>query len=205
MIAPADTLYGQYLSNPAFPSTGHLPNQKKEFQPRVGFTFNIFGNGKSALRGSAGIFNARQNMLTEVGAITTNGVQQQTLTEFAGLGNPTFPGILPVVACPTTGCPGAGVTVFDKNYRNPRIYTYNVGYDQQIAQDLVAFVDFTDSKGVYLTRFVDPNVGAAVLPGHGFSRVTSAILQNWALAPEGLFHLHASTTPAAEAKLIFIF
>ena len=31
----------------------------------------------------------------------------------------------------------------------------------------MAFVDFTNSKGVYLTRFVDPNVGAAVLPGQG--------------------------------------
>jgi hypothetical protein len=88
-----------------------------------------------------------------------------TLTEFSGSGNPTYAGILPVSACPTTGCPGAGVTVFDKNYHNPRIYTFNVGYDQQIAENLVAFVDFTDSKGVYLTRFLDPNVGPAVLPG----------------------------------------
>ena len=105
-------------------------------------------------------------MLTEVGAITTNGVQQQTLTQFSGQGNPTYPGILPVVSCPTTGCPGAGVTVFDRNYHNPRIYTYNFGYDQQISEDYVAFVDFTNSKGVYLTRFLNPNVGpTAALPG----------------------------------------
>ena len=46
-------------------------------------------------------------MLTQVGAITTNGVQQQTLTEFSGLGNPIYPGILPVPLS-RTGCPGAG-------------------------------------------------------------------------------------------------
>jgi uncharacterized protein (DUF2141 family) len=166
-IAPSAAVYGPYLSNPAFPSTGFLPNQTKEFQPRVGFNYDILGNGKSSLRGSAGIFNARQNMLTEVGAITTNGVQQQTLTEFSGAGNPTYAGILPASNCPTTGCIGAGVTVFDKNYHNPRIYTYNLGYDQQIFHDLVAFVDATISKGVYLTTFLDPNVGAAVLPGQG--------------------------------------
>jgi hypothetical protein len=167
VIAPSAALYGQYLSDPRFPSTGYLPNQTKQFQPRVGFAYDLLGGGKSVLRGSAGIFNARQNMLTQVGAITTNGVQQQTLTQFSGLGNPTYPGILPPSNCPTSGCVGAGVTVFDKNYHNPRIYTFNVGYDQQIFQDLVAFVDFTNSKGVYLTRFVDPNVGAAVLPGQG--------------------------------------
>ena len=100
VIAPAKTLYGPDLSNPAFPSTGFLPNQTKQFQPRVGFAYDIVGGGKSVLRGSAGIFNARQNMLTQVGAITTNGVQQQTITEFSGLGNPTYPGILPPSNCP---------------------------------------------------------------------------------------------------------
>jgi hypothetical protein len=165
VITPAKTLYGQYLSNSTFPSTGFLPNQKKQFQPRVGFAYDIFGGGKSVFRGSAGIFNARQNMLTQVGAITTNGVQQQTLTEFSGLGNPTYPNILPPSNCPISGCVGAGVTVFDKNYHNPRVYSYNVAYEQQVFTDFVVFVDFTDSKGVYLTRFLDPNVGAAVLPG----------------------------------------
>jgi hypothetical protein len=167
-IPPSAALYGHWLSDPRFPSNGKIPNQTKEFQPRVGFALDVVGGGRSVLRGSAGIFNARQNMLTQVGAITTNGVQQQTLTEFSGKGNPTYPGILPVSACPTTGCPGAGVTVFDKNYHNPRIYTYNVGYDQQIASDLVAFADFTLSKGVYLTTFLNPNVsGPAVIPANG--------------------------------------
>jgi hypothetical protein len=166
LIAPSAALYGSDLSNPLFPSTGYLPNQVKQFQPRVGFNWNILGNGKSSLRGSAGIFNAHQNMLTEVGAITTNGVQQQTLTEFSGSGNPVYPGILPVTNCPNGGCPGAGITVFDKNYHNPRIYTYNVGYDQQVVSDFVAFADFTLSKGVYLTTFLNPNVaGPVALPG----------------------------------------
>ena len=162
------TSYGTYVNNPAFPdfpSNGTLPNQTKQFQPRFGFVYDVFGTGKTSLRGSAGIFNARQNQLTEVGAITTNGYQQAALSEFSGYGNPTYPGTLtlpPAVAGPANG---AAVTVFDKNYHNPRIYTYNVGLDQQVKGDFVAFVDATLSKGVYLTTFLDPNVGAAVLPG----------------------------------------
>ena len=167
VIAPAKTLYGPYLSNPSFPSTGYLPNQTTQFQPRLGFAYDILGGGRSVLRASAGIFNARQNMLTQVGAITTNGVQQQTLTEFSGLGNPVYPHILPPSSCPISGCVGAGVTVFDRRYHNPRIYAYDVAYEQQVGQDYAVFVDFADSKGVYLTRFLDPNVGPAVLPGKG--------------------------------------
>lgn len=167
LIKPSEAAYGPYLSNPLFPSTGYLPNQTKEFQPRVGFAYDVFGNGKASFRGSAGIFNARQNMLTEVGAITTNGVQQQTITEFSGYGNPVYPGKLNPAPVPAGEFPfQPGVTVFDKNYHNPRIYTYNVGYDQQVAGDFVAFADFTISKGVYLTRFTNPNVGpTSVNPG----------------------------------------
>jgi hypothetical protein len=161
VVAPAKTAYGAYLSNPAFPSTGKLPNATKQFQPRFGFNYDIFGNGTSSLRGSAGIFNARQNMLTQVGAITTNGVQQQTISGVT----PVYPGAVPVTPLPPGEFPaGAGVTVFDKNYHNPRILTFNVGYDQQLSNDYVAFVDFTDSKGVYLTRFTNPNVGSTVIP-----------------------------------------
>jgi hypothetical protein len=149
-IPPAQTAYGQYLSNPAFPSTGYLPNQNAMFQPRLGFAWDILGNGKSALRATWGIFNARQNMLTQVGAITTNGVQQQTITGVF----PTYPNVIPVTI-PPTAVPS--VTVFSKNYANPRVYAANVAYEHQLGQHLSAYANFAWSMGVHLTRFENPN------------------------------------------------
>lgn len=169
-VAPSRTSYGQYLGTPGFDSTGVIPNQNKEFQPRVGFAWDIKGDGKSALRASYGIFNARQNMLTQVGAITTNGVQQQeidagTFFNTAGGPPPTFPGIVPVPTNVTLPLVGAGVTFFSKSYANPRIYTANVGYEQQLVGDYALYADFTMSKGVHLTRFTNPNVGpTSVIP-----------------------------------------
>ena len=165
-IAPSAAVYGQYLGDPRFPSNGLLPSQTGMFQPRSGFVFDVLGNGRLSLRGSAGTFKTRQNSLTQVGAITPNGVQQQAPKEFAGLGKPTYAGILPPLNFPVTGCPGAGVKVSDGNYHNPRIYTYHVAFDQQIRGDYVAFLDATLSKGVYLTTFLNPNLGpVTVLPG----------------------------------------
>jgi hypothetical protein len=164
-IAPSKTAYGVNLSDPNFPSTGFLPNQYKEFQPRLGFAWDIRGDGRSALRASYGIFNARQNMLTQVGPITTNGVQQQEIVAVTGFnsagGNPpTYPNTVSVPALPPGMFPfQPGVTVFSKNYHNPRIYTTNVGYEQQIVGDYAFYADFTLSKGVYLTRFLNPNGG----------------------------------------------
>ena len=167
-VAPSKTSYGADLSNAKFPSTGYIPNQNKEFQPRVGFAWDVFGNGKSALRGSWGMFYARQNMLTQVGAITTNGVQQQSFAAGSAFGAPPAYGTnasvfnntnLPPAGTPPP--PGASVTVFSKDYQNPRIYTTNVGYEQQIIGDYAAYADFTWSKGVHLTRFIDPNKGVS--------------------------------------------
>ncbi|HLZ11701.1 MAG TPA: carboxypeptidase regulatory-like domain-containing protein [Candidatus Acidoferrum sp.] len=186
-IAPSKTAYGADLSNPAFPSTGKLPNQYKEFQPRIGVAWDIFGNGKSALRASYGIYNARQNMITQVGAITTNGVQQQSIAagtclfkiasvcqqNSAGGPAPTFPNTVPVPLLPPGTFPfQSGVTVFDKSYANPRIYASNVGYEQQVFGDYAAYADFTLSKGVHLTRVTNPNSGTGfTLPTSGADTV----------------------------------
>jgi hypothetical protein len=175
-VAPADTAYGKFLTDPRFPSDGTLPSPKKEFQPRLGFAWNISGNGKSVLRASAGIFYGRQNMLSQVGSITTNGVQQQTIFVSSqlisfGVPGPTWPGLVTPSAgsCSTINNFAAagpftspfpcfsGVRVFSRDYANPRIYTYNAQFEQEIATDLSLYFDFTHSQGVHLTRFLNVN------------------------------------------------
>jgi carboxypeptidase family protein/TonB-dependent receptor-like protein len=183
-IPPSQTAYASNLSNPSFPSTGFIPNQNKEFQPRVGFAWDVFGNGKSALRASWGMFYARQNMLTQVGAITTNGVQQQSFAAGSAFGTPPAYGTnaAPIQNPPPSGTPppaGVSVTVFSKDYENPRIYTSNVGYEQQLYGDFAAYTDFTMSKGVHLTRFIDPNKGVSTAfnCGAGSTNIAPGVCQ----------------------------
>jgi hypothetical protein len=136
------------------------------FQPRIGFAWDISGEGRSVLRASFGIFGARQNMLTQVGAITTNGVQQQTIAGglFANpTVRPTWPGLVTPTAssCSVPGGPVnpfpcfSGIRVFDRDYKNPRIYTFNVGYEQEIAPNWAVYFDYTYAKGTELTRFLN--------------------------------------------------
>jgi hypothetical protein len=167
VVAPSKTAYGIFLSDPLFPSDGTLHSQKKEIQPRIGFAWDVAGNQKSVLRASVGIFNGRQNMLSQVGSITTNGVQQSTIfTQSSFGGGPTWPNSFPTT--PTTGsCTSGtvtnpfacftGVRVFDKHYKNPRIYTTNFAYEQEVVQNWTAYADFTWSKGVLLTSFIEAN------------------------------------------------
>lgn len=171
LIPPSQTVYGFLLGNPNFPSDGTLHSPKKMFQPRAGFAWDISGKGKSVLRASYGIYYGRQNMLSQVGSITDNGAQQFGIacaSSFGcsnGGGLPTWPSVVPVT--PGGGLPafGASIRVFSKDYANPRIYTTNVGFEQEIVQDWSFYLDFTHAKGVHLTRFLNLNrTGPPPLP-----------------------------------------
>jgi len=185
VIAPSKTAYGPFLSNPLFPSDGTLHSQKKEFQPRVGIAWDLFGTQKSVLRANAGIYNGHQNMLSQVGSITTNGAQQFSI--FASTDNirqgfataPVWPNILPPAG---TGIQlFSGVRVFDRNYANPRIYTGNVGFEQEISPNWALYTDLTWSKGVHLTSFYNVNGGGVFQEGGGY------YADNGTFVPAGTF------------------
>jgi hypothetical protein len=163
-VDPGLTAFGRFLSDPAFPSDGTIPDQWAMFQPRVGGTWDVSHDGRSVVRLSAGIYSARQNMLSQVGTVTTNGLQQQTifasseLVRLFGVPTPTWPGVLSPTPLPESVFPDfSGVRVFHRDYANPRIYAANVAYEREILPDWAGYVDFIWTKGVHLTRFLNYN------------------------------------------------
>jgi len=162
-VDPTTTVYASLLGDPRFPSDGTIPSQWKQFQPRAGLAWDLRGDGRSVVRASAGIFYARQNMLSQVGSVTTNGIQQKSdyrdtsFTAFADM--PTWPDLLTPSAVPPGTFPlFTGIRVFDRDYENPQIYSVNVAYEQEVAPDWSVYADFTWNKGRHLTRFLNYNV-----------------------------------------------
>jgi hypothetical protein len=181
-VDPKTTAYASLLTDSRFPSDGTIPDQTMQFQPRLGLAFDVNGDGKSVVRASGGIFYARQNMLTQVGAVTTNGLQQKSdftssaLKTAFGAPTPTWPNTLPPSPVPAGSFPlFTGIRVFDRDYKNPRIYTANFAYERELAPDWSAYVDFTYSKGTRLTRFLNYNVhGTAAAANQPATRDTTA-------------------------------
>ena len=137
-VDPATTAYAHLLNDPRFPSDGTIPDQWKQFQPRVGVAWDVNEDGKTLVRASTGIYYARQNMLSQVGSVTTNGIQQKSdfrdtaFTAFADM--PVWPNLLAPSAVPPGTFPlFTGVRVFDRDYRNPRIYSFNAGFERELA------------------------------------------------------------------------
>ena len=169
-VDPTTTAFAQYLNDPRFPSDGTIHSQWKQFQPRGGFVWDVNQDGKSVVRASAGIYYARQNMLSQVGSVTTNGIQQKSDFRATGFGDmPVWPNLLAPTAVPAGTFPlFTGIRVFDRSYSNPRVYAFNTGYERELAPSIAAYIDFTVAKGVDLTRFLNYNVhgtaAAAVQP-----------------------------------------
>jgi hypothetical protein len=162
-VDPATTVFAAFLNDPRFPSDGTIPNQFAQFQPRAGFAWDFDEDGKSVLRGSIGLYYARQNMLSQVGSVTTNGIQQKsdfrdsTFTAFADM--PVWPNLLAPSAVPPGTFPlFSGVRVFDRDYNNPRIFSVNAGYERELAPSLAGYADLTIAKSDHLTRFLNYNV-----------------------------------------------
>ena len=177
-VDPRSTAYGRFLDDPAFPSDGTIPDQWNMWQPRVGATWDTRGDGRSVLRTSAGVYFARQNMLSQVGSVTTNGLQQQTIFASTDLNRqfdvpvPTWPNVLSPAALPEGVFPDfSGVRVFHRDYENPRSYTFNAGYEQEFMPQWSAYADYTWARGRQLTRFLNYNrsnpVCCDVGPGTG--------------------------------------
>ncbi len=97
-VDPATTAYAAFLNNPAFLSDGTMPDQLAEFQPRFGLSWDVKSNRQTLVRANAGLYYARNNMLSQAGSVTANGLQNQGAAR--GLVTGLVPGVAPMPTWP---------------------------------------------------------------------------------------------------------
>jgi hypothetical protein len=160
ITAPSDVFYSKFLSKPGFPSDGNIPSDMKQWQPRLGITWDPAGKGKTVIRVNGGIFYARTPGLELAGTRTTNGSIGQNIyrdSTFNGFGltPPAYGTLVPDAGNATPDHPD--VFVFDKGYRNPRTYAASATVEQALTPTLKILAAFNYAKGVHITRFVNRN------------------------------------------------
>ena len=171
-VDPTTTAYARFLTNPDFLSDGTIPDQVAQFQPRIGVAWDVNGNARTVVRGNFGLYYGRNNMLSQAGSVTANGLQNQGTVRGLVTGlvpgvlpMPTWPGLVELPPLPVGQFPlFTSVRTTASDFKNPRITTANVALEQELAPDWSVYFDFTWSRGDNLSQFLNINTAGRGAP-----------------------------------------
>ena len=137
---------------------GIVKTQYNAFAPRVGFAYDVFGTGKTAVRGGYGIFYAARAV-----SLSTNPEQQpfildNTISATPNLVAPYAPNADPFPYVVNLQNPvffsGATLSSIPLNATSPYVQEYNLTVEQQLGRDWSARMAYVGSisRKFYLSR-----------------------------------------------------
>lgn len=158
----------QFPGDPGFNPEG-INTNFSHFMPRIGFATDVFGDGKTSVRGGFGmfyetrlsgvfnnIFSNNSPFVTAVGLTYANNAPGNFSNPYAGIANP-FPAQQPPPA--TAAISPQAYISFDpyNGFHVPVNYNFNLTVEQQIGSTLSARVAYVGSHGSHEWEDTDVN------------------------------------------------
>jgi len=183
--------------NPDLPETQKIPDDFSQWQPRLGIAWDVFGNNKSVLRLSSGLYASRtpailfyrvfvnNNVVTRDMRIdersgacrtATNPSQIPSNCYFRGSGALiTYPNVLTQLTSPAflsfTTRNGAALTRvfgFDPDFKNPRTFQIAFTWEQKLPNKTALSIGYLRTSAWNLQRRIDRNLFPPTIQPSGF-------------------------------------
>ena len=144
-------------------------NPNHDFAPRVGFAWDMTGNGKNVLRASYGIFFAMNQLGNNSGnySISQPNISLSSSYVNSGVGVGQLSTYVFGVSPPPLGPPAittqlpAGANTSgsftDGRLHDPYTGQANVGYTRQLTSNMIASVEYTHIEGIHEYRLIQIN------------------------------------------------
>ena len=174
LIQQLSSLYGlQFITS----QQAGLPNSLikpdwSNWAPRVGFAYDLTGDGKNALRGGVGVFNSLMELdytaETRLSAPLTEFLLGLDLCRFYGpgaCGQSYAPPVLTYQLGYTLGNQEPTAISSPPGIRNGYVYEWSLSYEHALTTNTVLSLSYTGSDGHKLPRRGLQNQGVPNLPG----------------------------------------
>ena len=149
----------KFTGNPAYPATVTFNQDKNNFGPRVGFTYDINGAHTTVIRGGWGLYYGRSSNSVISSALTNNGV---TFASYnftpTSAGAPQYPFVF--TSQPATAA-RPSIQYLSPTLERPQINMAELTVDRAIGPDVMVSASYLYSGGSHLPTFLDTNLSPA--------------------------------------------
>ena len=154
-VNPAEIVNGVAVGN-------NHPSDNNNYGPRIGFSYDAYGTGKTVVRGGFGMYYGRLTNGVVLNALLTTGFgPAQYTTSFNSTATsstpagPRFPNVAPV---PASGPLSPAVEYLDNHLQNPMVEEFDLAVQQEIGRGTVLSISYMGALGKELTNFLDYNL-----------------------------------------------